>query len=158
MPSADAGRAEPSGLAVEVRVLSNMATPYVRVHLALAGGVMTAEWWAMALGVIPLRRRHLALPLGRVQSLKTRGALFPARLAAALGLTVVLYLVSLPAWATALVGVGTLVLLLLSYVDVLEVRHEGKARLIPFCFWQRHRVNGWVKTVTAQRGPDRSEE
>ena len=158
MPSADAGRTEPAGVAVEVRALSNMATPYVRVHLALAGGIMTAEWWAMVLGVIPLRRRHLALPLGRVQSLRTRGALFPARLAAALGLTILLYLVSLPVWATALVGAGTLVLLLLSYVDVLEVRHEGETRLIPFCFWQRHRVNGWVKAVAAQGGPGRSEE
>ena len=158
MPSVDAGRTEPSSPAVEVRVLSNMATPYVRVHLALAEGVMTAEWWAMALGVVPLRRRHLALPLGRVQSLRTRGALFPARLAAALGLTALIYLVSLPVWATALVGAVTLVLLLLSYVDVLEVRHEGETRLIPFCFWHRHRVNGWVKAVAAQSGAGPSEE
>ena len=157
MPSADAGRDEPAGLAAEVRVLSNMATPYMRVHLALTGGVVTAEWWATALGVIPLRRRRLALPLGRVRSLRTRGALFPARLAAALGLIVLIYLVSLPVWATALVGAGTLVLLLLSYVDVLEVRHEGETRLIPFCFWHRHRVNGWVEAVAGQGGSGRSE-
>jgi hypothetical protein len=158
MPSADAGRTEPSGVAVEVRVLSNMATPYMRVHLALAGGVVTAEWWATALGVIPLRRRHLTVPLGQVQSLRTRGALFPARLAAALGLTALLYLVSLAVWAAALVGVGALVLLLLCFVDVLEVRHEGVSRLIPFCFWHRHRVNGWVKAVAAEGGSGSSEE
>ena len=151
MPSADAGRAEPAGTVVEVRVLTNMVTPYVRVHLVLAGGVVTAEWWAMALGVVPLRRRRLVLPLERVSSLRVRGVLFPARLVAALGLAAVLYLVSLPVWGVALVGLGAVVFLLLSFVDALEVCHDGDGQLIPFCFWQRRRVIGWVKTAASRR-------
>ena len=140
-----------AGTALETRVLTNMVTPYVRVYLALAGGVVTVEWWAMALGVVPLRRRRLALPLEQVSSLRARGVLFPARLVVALGLVAVLYLVSLPAWGVALAGLGALVFLLLSFVDALEVRHEGGTQLIPFCFWQRRRVIGWVRAVAARR-------
>jgi hypothetical protein len=139
------------GEAPEVRVLSNMVTPYAGVHLALAGGVLTAEWWAMALGVVPWRRRRLALPLERVSSLRVRGRLFPDRLVVALGLVAVLYLVRLPVWGTALVGLGAVIFLLLSFVDVLEVRHEGGRQLIPFCFWQRRRVADWVREATARQ-------
>ena len=96
----------PAGAAAEVRVLTNMVTPYVRVDLTLTGGVVTAEWWAMALGVVPLRRRRLVLPLERVSSLRARGVLFPARLVVALGLVAVLYLVSLPVWGSPWSGWG----------------------------------------------------
>ena len=143
------GSDHPRETASELRILSNMVTPYARVHLALAGGVLTADWWAMALGVVPWRRRRLVLPLGRVSSLGVRGVLFPDRLIAALGLVVVLYLVHLPMWGTALVGLGAIIFLLLSFVDALEVRHEGGRELIPFCFWQRHRVADWVQAAAA---------
>lgn len=137
--------------ASELRVLSNMVTPYAQVHLARAGGVISADWWAMALGVIPWRHRRLVLPLERISALRVRGALFPDRLVAALGLIVVLYLVRLPVWGTALVGMGALVFLLLSVVDALEVRHDGKRQLVPFCFWQRHQVAAWVRAAAAQQ-------
>lgn len=145
------GEDKPGEAAPGIRVLANMVTPYSRVHLALGGGVLTAEWWAMALGVVPWRRRRLALPLDRVSSLRVRGVLFPDRLAAALGLVAVLYLVGLPFWGTALVGLGAVVFLLLTFVDALEVRHEGGRQLVPFCFWQRHRVADWVQAVAARR-------
>jgi hypothetical protein len=137
--------------ASELWVLSNMLTPYALVHLARAGGVISAEWWAMALGVVPWRRRRLVLPLERISSLRVRGALFPDRLVVAVGLIVVLYVVRLPVWATALVGLGAVIFLLLSFVDALEVRHEGGRQLVPFCFWQRHRVTAWVRAAAARR-------
>lgn len=149
--SAGDGGGDPGVAASELRVLSNMITPYAQVHLALAGGVISAEWWAMALGVVPWRRRRLALPLGRISSLRVRGVLFPDRLVVALGLIVVLYVVRLPVWATVLVGLGAIIFLLLSFVDALEVCHEGGRQLVPFCFWQRHQVAAWVRAAAAQR-------
>jgi len=137
--------------ASDLWVLSNMLTPYARVHLARAGGVISAEWWAMALGVVPWRRRRLVLPLERISSLRVRGALFLDRLVVAVGLIVVLYVVRLPVWATALVGLGAVIFLLLSFVDALEVRYAGGRQLVPFCFWQRHRVAAWVRAAAAQR-------
>jgi len=145
------GGDDPGVAASELRVLSNMVTPYARVYLALARGAISAEWWAMALGVVPWRRRRLVLPLERISSLRVRGALFLDRLVVAVGLIVVLYVVRLPVWATALVGLGAVIFLLLSFVDALEVRYAGGRQLVPFCFWQRHRVAAWVRAAAAQR-------
>lgn len=141
----------PGATASELRVLTNMVTPYVRVHLVLAGEVITAEWWNLALGVIPLRRSRLVLPLARVSLLRVRSVLFPDRLVVALGLIVVLYVVPLPWWGAALAGLGAVCFLLLSLVNALEVGHPGGTRLIPFCFWQRHQVAAWVRAAAARR-------
>ncbi len=123
----------------------------MHVQLVLTEGEITSAWWATALGIIPLRRRHLAVPLERLRALEWSGAAFPDRLAAAAALTAVLFLAPLPLWAVALTGLGAIVFLLLGYVAALHLSQDTGRVVIPICWWQRHRVARFVDAVRSQR-------
>jgi len=131
----------------ETRVLANSVTPYLRVHLLLTGTTLAAHWRATLLGVLPLRRRRLVVPLDPGPALRIRAAVFPDRLAAAVALVTLLYFAPLPIWATALAGTGALLFLLLGLVDALQVRHPAGSALIPICWWQRRRVEAFIAAL-----------
>lgn len=139
-----------SGRVAEARVITNVVTAYMKVRFTLTTQRLSIAWPATVLGVVPVRRRELDVPLGAVAAIRMSAAFFPARLAVALAAVALLFMGNLPALGVGLLGLLATVFVLLSYVATVQVAlSDGTRRVVPVCWLQRHRVTSFV--AAAQR-------
>ncbi len=146
-----ASPAEPRvGLVAEARVITNVVTAYMKVRFTLTTQRLSIAWPATVLGVVPVRRQELDVPLGAVADVRMAAAFFPARLAVALAVVALLFSSDLPALGVGLLGLLATLFVLLSYVATVRVvLADGTRRVVPVCWLRRHRVRSFV--AAAQR-------
>lgn len=130
----------PSGaqlLAPTVTVLTNSLTPWLRSRFTLRSDGLHADVPRTVLGILPIGRRRLLLPLERISGADVAMALRPERAIACLVLLAVAAFAVTGPVRLALLALG-LVLVPLSYVAVLQVGVRGARRQrFPICVFAR---------------------
>jgi hypothetical protein len=132
----------------DVSILTNGVTWYMRSTVAADGDRLRATTPRTVLGFLPTGMKQLDEDLRDVARIAVGTKLYPDRLAVALGLGLLAWLVDLGALGTIIVAFAAVGMLLLSFIAVLRIDvRSGRSFLIPVCLAHLGRAKRFVADV-----------
>ena len=135
------------GMTIEDELMVNVITAYQHLRLRLTDRGLFIEWPVAVLGVVPVRRRQIDVPLSSVRSIEMAPLVFPSRLVVVVGLVALATYVDIPLWGTALLGLAAILFLFLSFVISIRVDTTETTTAIPVCWLQRKRASQFIDSV-----------
>lgn len=144
-------RSSSEEIVAEARLMVNVLTAYERVRLRLGRRLLHADWPETVLGIVPIRRNRLVVPLAEVRSIRLTSAFFPTRLLVVGVVFLFAAAFDPPPLVTASLGLVALLFALLGVVAAIEITTAETRAIIPVCWLQRTRALGFIDMVERSR-------
>lgn len=147
-PTGDQG-----AMLAEESVLVNVVTPYQAVHFSLTPDAVRIDWPQSILGIVPVGRVGLDVPLDDLERFRLTHTLILSRLLVFAAVASIPFLIDLPRWGIGIIVILAAWLLLVSVVGAVEVRHAGERTVIPVCLLQSKAVRDFIDQVDQATWP-----
>lgn len=137
------------------KVMVNVVTPYQTVDFSLTADDLSIEWPRSFLGVVPIGRARLEIPLSELLSMRLIHTVAPTRLIVVVLLASLLVVFDHPRWLSAIIMILGIWFLLLAVIGATEVIHTGGRSVVPVCLLQSRTARDFIDEVDQATGTSR---